>query len=151
VPRPASPTARNGRPATRSSKLARATADIGEFFADLAAGTLPAVSWIVTEAVVSERPPAPPDMGQLLAARVVEAMMASSAWDSSVLFLTYDEGGGFFDHVPPAVLETVPSALPDAGEAVGPGFRVPLSSSRPRRGRAASTSPSPTTLRSCNS
>jgi phospholipase C len=43
-----------------------------------------------------------------------------------VLFLTYDEGGGFFDHVPLAILETVPSALPDAGEAVGPGFRVPL-------------------------
>jgi phospholipase C len=107
-------------------KLARATADIGEFFSDLAAGTLPAVSWIVTEAAVSEHPPAPPDMGQLLAARIVEELMASSAWDSSVLFLTYDEGGGFFDHVAPAILESVPSGLPDAGWAVGPGFRVPL-------------------------
>ncbi|MBV9993211.1 MAG: hypothetical protein JOZ72_18205 [Alphaproteobacteria bacterium] len=107
-------------------KLARATADIGEFFADLAAGTLPAVSWIVTEAVVSEHPPAPPDMGQLLAARVVDALKASSAWESSVLFLTYDEGGGFFDHVAPGVLEHVPAGLPLAGTAVGPGFRVPL-------------------------
>jgi phospholipase C len=111
---------------TSPTKLARATADIGEFFADLAAGTLPAVSWIVTEAVVSEHPPAPPDMGQLLAARVVEELMASSAWDSSVLFLTYDEGGGFFDHVAPTILENVPAGLPDAGWAVGPGFRVPL-------------------------
>ncbi|HEY1963148.1 MAG TPA: alkaline phosphatase family protein [Rhizomicrobium sp.] len=107
-------------------KLARATADISEFFADLAAGTLPAVSWIITEATVSEHPPAPPDMGQLLAARVVEELMGSSAWDSSVLFLTYDEGGGYFDHVPPTILEHVPAGLPQAGSAVGPAFRVPL-------------------------
>jgi phospholipase C len=53
---------------TNAQKLARATADISGFFADLQAGTLPAVSWIVTEATVSEHPPAPPDMGQLLAA-----------------------------------------------------------------------------------
>ena len=108
------------------TKLAKATADVGEFFTDLAAGTLPAVSWIVTEATVSEHPPAPPDMGQLLAARVVEELKASSAWDSSVLFLTYDEGGGFFEHVPPTILENVPTGLPEAGAAVGPAFRVPL-------------------------
>lgn len=107
-------------------KLARATADIGEFFADLASGTLPAVSWIVTEATVSEHPPAPPDMGQLLAARVVQTLMASSAWDSTALFLTYDEGGGFFETVAPTILENVPAGLPEAGSAVGPGFRVPL-------------------------
>ncbi len=111
---------------TNPLKLARATADIGEFFSDLALGTLPAVSWIVTEAVVSEHPPAPPDMGQLLAARVVDALKASSAWDSSVLFLTYDEAGGFFDHVAPNVLEHVPAGLPQSGTAIGPGFRVPL-------------------------
>jgi phospholipase C len=92
----------------------------------LAAGTLPAVSWIVTEAVVSEHPPAPPDMGQLLVARVVEALMASSAWESTALFVTYDEGGGYFDHVAPKILEYVPAGLPDAGLAVGPAFRVPL-------------------------
>ena len=107
-------------------KLARATADIDDFFADLAAGTLPAVSWIVTEAVVSEHPPAPPDMGQLLAARVVQELMDSSAWESTALFLTYDEGGGFFEHVPPNILEWVPEGLPDAGAAIGPAFRVPL-------------------------
>ncbi len=111
---------------TNPEKLARATADISEFFADLQAGTLPAVSWIVTEATTSEHPPAPPDMGQLLAARVVEMLKASSAWDSSVLFLAYDEGGGFFEHVAPTILENVPDGLPDAGDAVGPAFRVPL-------------------------
>src|SRR3984885_948433 len=75
------------------AKLAKATAEIAEFFADLKAGTLPAVSWIVTEATVCEHPPAPPDLGQLFAARVVEELMNSSAWESTALFLTYDEGG----------------------------------------------------------
>ena len=107
-------------------RLAQATSDFSEFVADLAAGTLPAVSWIVTEAVVCEHPPAPPDMGQLLVARVVQVLMASSAWESTALFVTYDEGGGFFEHVPPQILEYVPAGLPNAGMAVGPGFRVPL-------------------------
>ena len=110
---------------TNPAKLARANADVAAFFTDLAAGTLPAVSWIVTEATVSEHPPAPPDMGQLLAGRIVQALMGSSAWESTVLFLAYDEGGGFFEHVPPQILEDVPAGLPDAGTAVGPGFRVP--------------------------
>jgi phospholipase C len=108
------------------ARLARATSDFSEFITDLAAGTLPAVSWIVTEAVVSEHPPAPPDMGQLLVARVVQELMASSAWSSTALFVTYDEGGGFFDHVPPTILEHVPARLPDSGFAVGPAFRTPL-------------------------
>jgi phospholipase C len=111
---------------TNPTKLAKATAEISEFFSDLAAGTLPAVSWIVTEAAVCEHPPAPPDMGQLFAGVVVQSLMASSAWDSTALFLTYDEGGGFFEHVPPVILEHVPANLPDAGSAVGPAFRVPM-------------------------
>ena len=111
---------------TSPTKLANATADISQFFADLAAGQLPAVSWIVTEAAVCEHPPAPPDMGQLFAARIVDALMSSSAWESTAMFLTYDEGGGYFEHVAPKILESVPSELPDAGQAVGPAFRVPL-------------------------
>jgi len=108
------------------TKLANATAEFSEFFTDLKAGTLPAVSWIVTEATVCEHPPAPPDMGQLFAARVLQELMNSSAWESTALFITYDEGGGFFDHVPPVILEAVPHGLPGAGSAVGPAFRVPL-------------------------
>ena len=111
---------------TNPAKLSKATASVQEFFVDLAFGTLPAVSWIVTEATVCEHPPAPPDMGQLFVARVVQELMASGAWESTALFVTYDEGGGFFDTVPPDILEFVPSGLPDAGDAVGPAFRVPL-------------------------
>jgi len=106
------------------TKLANALADISRFFGDLALGQLPAVSWIITEAVVSEHPPAPPDMGQLLAGRIVRSLMESTAWDSTVLFITYDEGGGYFDHVaPPADSMEVDTVT---GEQVGPAFRVPL-------------------------
>jgi phospholipase C len=110
--------------------MAKALLGIDRFFLDLALGQLPAVSWIVTQAAVSEHPPAPPDMGQLLAARVIRALMESTAWDSTALFLTYDEGGGYFDHVAPPILESVPSGSGAPSElegvAVGPAFRVPF-------------------------
>ena len=48
-------------------------------------------------------------------ADVIDKLIHSSAWQSSALFLTYDEGGGFFDHVPPPQFD-----------AYGPGFRVPM-------------------------
>jgi len=46
---------------------------------------------------------------------VINALMSSSSWSSSALFLTYDEGGGFFDHVAPPQLD-----------AYGLGLRVPM-------------------------
>jgi len=105
-------------------KLANALSGIERFFLDLALGTLPAVSFIVTEAVVCEHPPAPPDFGQLFVARIVRALMESTAWDSSVLFVTYDEGGGYFDHVaPPTAAMEVDTKT---HQPVGPAFRVPL-------------------------
>jgi hypothetical protein len=47
--------------------------------------------------------------------QVIQAVQASPAWASSVILLTWDEGGGFFDHVPPPQLD-----------AYGPGIRVPM-------------------------
>lgn len=110
------------------ARMAQATNDFNTFFTDLATGNLPAVSFIVTQAVVSEHPPAPPDAGQLLAARVVRALMESTAWGSTALFLTYDEAGGYWDHVAPPIYETVPARFGSerSGQAVGPAFRVPM-------------------------
>jgi phospholipase C len=47
--------------------------------------------------------------------QVIEALRSSPLWHHSALFLTYDEHGGFFDHVPPPQLD-----------AYGLGIRVPL-------------------------
>jgi phospholipase C len=86
-----------------------------DYYADLRAGTLPHVSFLITAASVSEHPPANIQVGQQKMAQIINALMASSAWKSTVLFLTYDEGGGYFDHVaPPRV------------DAYGLGFRVPM-------------------------
>ncbi|HLH62491.1 MAG TPA: alkaline phosphatase family protein [Ktedonobacteraceae bacterium] len=81
---------------------------------DLANGTLPQVSFLITEALISEHPPADIQMGQHKMADVINALIGSSSWQSSVLFFTYDEGGGFFDHVAPPQVD-----------AYGLGIRVP--------------------------
>src|SRR6266567_2514085 len=85
-----------------------------DYQADLDAGTLPQVSFLITESLISEHPPADIQMGQHKMSEVINALISSKLWTSSALFLTYDEGGGFFDHVPPPQFD-----------AYGPGFRVP--------------------------
>jgi phospholipase C len=85
-----------------------------DYTADLQAGTLPQVSFLITEELISEHPPTDIQMGQQKMADVINALMSSSSWKSSALFLTYDEGGGFFDHVAPPQVD-----------AYGLGMRVP--------------------------
>jgi phospholipase C len=86
-----------------------------DYYADLHAGTLPQVSFLITEDSINEHPPANIQNGQKKMAQVINALMASNAWKSSVFFLTYDEGGGYFDHVAPPQVD-----------AYGLGFRVPM-------------------------
>ena len=116
----------------------------GDFQSDVAAGTLPAVSWLVPTTPLDEHPPAPASLGQLATTRQVLATLVSNpaVWERTVLFVTYDENGGFFDHVPPPTaprgtagewLTTKPAVgsnvAPDGSVVNGPvglGFRVPM-------------------------
>jgi phospholipase C len=82
---------------------------------DLLTGNLPQVAFLIAESGISEHPPDDILIGQQKMAQVIQALMDSSAWKSSVLFLVYDEGGGFFDHVAPPQVD-----------AYGLGFRVPM-------------------------
>jgi len=100
----------------------------GDFLRDVAAGTLPPVSWVVTGAVQSEHPAAAPHDGENAVSLVVNALMASTLWPRVALFVTYDENGGFFDHVPPPV---PPAGTPGEfvtgdSQPIGLGFRVPM-------------------------
>ena len=115
----------------------------GTFEADCIAGTLPQVSWVLAPLIDSEHPPAPTVWGEASTAQVLNALTGNPAlWAKTVLFVTHDENGGFFDHVPPP---TAPPGTPgeyitaaaglhqpaprDAGGIAGPiglGFRVPL-------------------------
>jgi len=98
------------------------------FLADLAAGTLPAVSWLIPPILQSEHPSGAPQDGEALLSVVVEALGASPLWSKLAMFFTYDENGGFFDHVPPP---TAPRGTPgeyvkgEPSTPIGLGFRVP--------------------------
>lgn len=81
--------------------------NIDDYFADAAAGTLPAVAFVDPaigregHGQNDEHPPAVAPIGQEFAATVIEALTRSPNWPRSALFLTYDEHGGLYDHVPP--------------------------------------------------
>ena len=87
---------------------------VSNFYTAAQAGTLPAVSWVVPSGEVSEHPPAPVSYGQSFVTSLVNAVMRSPNWDSSAILLSWDDWGGFYDHVaPPSVDEN------------GYGLRVP--------------------------
>jgi phospholipase C len=71
--------------------------------ADVQAGTLPQVSYIVAPAKDSEHPvPSSPAQGANFTARVLEALTADpKVWSRTVLLVMFDENDGFFDHMPP--------------------------------------------------
>ena len=84
------------------------------FKADAAAGTLPAVSWVVPNNGHSEHPPSSPVMGMHYVSGLVNDVMAGPDWNTSAIFVVWDEFGGYFDHV-----------VPPAVDWSGYGFRVP--------------------------
>jgi phospholipase C len=87
-----------------------------DYFAAVKAGTLPSVSWMMPYSGASEHPGngKPLTNGQAHVTRVVNAIMRSPLWDTTAIFLAWDDWGGFYDHVvPPRVDEN------------GYGIRVP--------------------------
>jgi phospholipase C len=87
---------------------------VDNYYKAAKAGTLPAVSWIAPSGEVSEHPPAPISYGQSYVTSLINAAMSGPEWDSTAIFLTWDDWGGFYDHVtPPSVDEN------------GYGLRVP--------------------------
>jgi phospholipase C len=74
----------------------------GGFLADINAGTLPQVSWIFPTAQSTEHPAdGPINAGPQYYEPIIAALMESPSWDSTAMFITWDENDGYFDHVPP--------------------------------------------------
>ena len=71
------------------------------FIGDVAAGRLPQVSWLVTDVQQSDHPPASICVGQRWTVSVINAVMKSRYWKNTAIFLTWDDFGGFYDHVAP--------------------------------------------------
>jgi phospholipase C len=102
--------------------------DLVQAFADdVRTGSLPQVSWIIGPAATTEHPSYLPAAGAAFIASILEALASNPRiWQSTVLFLNYDENDGFFDHVPPPV---PPPGTADefvGGLPIGLGFRVPM-------------------------
>jgi phospholipase C len=79
--------------------------DLSQYYVDLEQGTLPAVAYIVPSGA-SEHPPEYPATGERVVKGLLQELMRSSSWNSSAFMLTYDDWGGWYDHVvPPQVDE----------------------------------------------
>jgi phospholipase C len=123
--------------ATAPTQRARMSS-MSSFYDDLASGELADVVWIDPAWTVTgteqtdEHPPANPQFGQQWIRELVTHVMDSPIWSDTAIIFTYDEHGGFYDHVPP------PEACPpgdfepdlDPGDTPGHfdrhGFRVPF-------------------------
>lgn len=116
-----------GRKAAQS--YVRRSSHVAEFFADAAAGQLPSFSYLdpffLGEGQGTsndDHPHADVRRGQAFLSQVVNAVMSAPTWSKTVLVITYDEWGGFYDHVRPPAMASISPTIPNAGQA---GFRVP--------------------------
>jgi phospholipase C len=93
---------------------ARNIQPLDSYFSAARAGRLPAVSWITPSGPDSEHPPNSVHQGQAYVTSVVNAAMKSRDWDSTAIFLAWDDWGGFYDQV-----------VPPKVDQNGYGLRVP--------------------------
>ncbi|HSZ40365.1 MAG TPA: alkaline phosphatase family protein [Trebonia sp.] len=107
-----------------------------DFASDVASGKLPSVSWIVPPLYECEHPAAPPEWGEYCVQQILNTLASNpDVWAQTVFIVVYDENGGFFDHVPPAVpgsgtageflTGTLPSDANGIAGPIGLGFRTP--------------------------
>ena len=88
----------------RNSKLWKTNVQSSnKFVQDVRAGNLPQVSWLVTGEQQSDHPPYSICVGQSWTAKQINAIMQSKYWKSTLIVLTWDDFGGFYDHVAPPV------------------------------------------------
>ena len=88
--------------------------DTTQFYTNVAAGKLAGVTWLIPSAALSEHPPNLITRGQAYVTEIINLLMKSPFWSSTAIFLTWDDWGGFYDHVRPVPVDNN-----------GYGFRVP--------------------------
>jgi phospholipase C len=88
---------------------------VDNLLADIHDGRLPAVTWITPRFALSEHPEFNLCYGENWSTQVIDAIMRSPQWRDTAIFLTWDDWGGFYDHVPPPQVDRF-----------GLGIRVPL-------------------------
>jgi len=98
----------------QSPRLRAGIVPLATLFSDLRTGRLPQVAFVSPPVSRSEHPPMSVREGMWYVQQIVTALRTSPVWSTSVLLWTYDECGGFYDHVPPPQVD-----------AFGLGMRVP--------------------------
>jgi phospholipase C len=88
--------------------------NLSAFYTAAERGTLPAVSWVAPTQANSDHPPASIATGQAYVTNLINTIMKGPDWDSTAIFLAWDDWGGFYDNV-----------VPPAVDANGYGLRVP--------------------------
>ena len=96
---------------------------VDKFFTAAKDGTLPAVSWVVPEQTVSEHPPAKVSVGQAYVTGLINAVMQGPDWNSTAIFVSWDDWGGFYDHVVPPVVDKNGYGLRVPGLVISPYAR----------------------------
>jgi phospholipase C len=122
-----------------SNECLERVSTIDEFYSDAKKGKLPSFSFLDPNyTTTSQENPQDIDLGEQFIAKVVNAVMHSPQWEKTALFITYDEHGGYYDHVPPPVaiapddIKPQQSLANPANSLEGKlnygryGFRVPL-------------------------
>ena len=97
------------------AQWARYIRPVDSLLGDIAANELPPVTWVTPRFELSDHPDYSFCHGENWTTQVVDAIMRSKMWKDTAVFITWDDYGGFYDHVPP----------PDV-DRMGFGFRVPL-------------------------
>jgi len=87
---------------------------VSRYFRAARRGSLPNVSWVIPNGRDSEHPPASVSAGEKWTTRVINAAMKGPQWNSTAIFLAWDDWGGFYDHV-----------VPPQVDQNGYGLRVP--------------------------
>jgi phospholipase C len=99
----------------RTSEWHKKLVPTEQFALEAASGNLPAVSWVIASEKYSEHPPRSVKGGMNWTAAQVSAIQNGPDWPSTVIFISWDDFGGFYDHVPPPQVDLL-----------GFGFRAPL-------------------------
>jgi phospholipase C len=97
--------------------------DLRDFYAAAANGTLPNVVWITPAAPYSEHPPALVSRGQAYVTGLIDAIMRGPEWKSTAIFLSWDDWGGFYDHVVPPHVDVNGYGLRVPGIVISPYAR----------------------------
>jgi phospholipase C len=78
---------------------------VGDFYRAAHRGTLPAVAWIAPNQANSEHPPSLVTTGQSYVTHLIDSIMRGPDWKSTAIFVSWDDWGGFYDHLKPSVVD----------------------------------------------